>query len=232
MKISVAMATYNGERFIKEQLSSILHQLSAGDEIVVSDDGSTDATLEVIRQMNEPRIKVFKNEGRHGVVPNFENALRHVSGDIIFFSDQDDVWHSSKVASCVAALQDADVVVHDLKFMDADGKVSEEGYFALRNSGPGFWHNLYKNSFMGSCMAFRKSVLSYAMPFPENILWHDMWLGLMAERHGRTAFIPDQLLLYRRHGGNASPTGDHSDFSLWKQFSYRFTMLSNVVRRL
>lgn len=229
--ISVAMATYNGAKYIEAQLSSILPQLSAEDEVVVSDDGSSDDTLQRIASLNDVRIRVFSNEGKHGVVGNFENALKQTKGDVIFFCDQDDVWTPNKVEVCLKALQSADLVVHDLDFCDENGQVFGNGYFSIRNSGPGFFHNLYKNGFMGSCMAFTRRVKEAALPFPENILWHDMWVGLVAERKFNTVFLQDRLLRYRRHGNNASPTGESSDFSIGKRFSYRWTMLYNVLMR-
>ena len=84
---------------------------------------------------------------------------------------------------------------------------------------------------MGSCIAFRRSVLDYALPFPKKVLWHDMWIGLVAERKGKTVFLPEQLMLYRRHGNNASTTGEESAFSFAKQLQYRWVMLVNVLKR-
>ena len=224
--ISVCMATYNGAKYIREQVSSILPQLGDGDELIVSDDGSTDDTLSVLKEFCDSRIRVFPNQtGRHGVVPNFENALRHAKGDIIFFSDQDDIWTKNKVEAMVKALQNADLVVHDALIMDKDGNVSDVNYFSLRPPHRGYWSNLYKNSFMGSCMAFRTSLLSKVLPFPKHILWHDMWIGLVASRVGSVKFINDKLLYYRRHGDNVSATGEKSTFSKRKQLEYRIQML-------
>ena len=89
--ITVCIATYNGGKYISKQIDSILNQLSDSDEVIVSDDGSKDDTLDIITAFHDKRIEVFKNDGRHGVVPNFENALSKAKGDIIFFSDQDDI---------------------------------------------------------------------------------------------------------------------------------------------
>lgn len=223
--ISVCMATYNGGKYIREQVESILAQLGEGDELVVSDDGSKDDTISALKAFGDKRIKIFHNEGRHGVVPNFENALKHSSGDIIFFSDQDDVWDENKVRSCVVALENADLVVHNSDVVYEDGSDRHEDFFLLRHSGPGYWKNLVRNSFVGSCMAFRKEVKDYVLPFPKHILWHDMWIGLMVERHGKTKFISDKLLYYRRHGDNASATSEKSTFSRWFQLKYRLQML-------
>ena len=111
--ISVCMATYNGEKYIREQIDSILAQLGDKDELIVSDDGSADATLSIVRSFSDPRIKIISNTGKHGTNGNFENALKHAQGDYIFLSDQDDVWLPGKVNICLQALQTAHLVVHD-----------------------------------------------------------------------------------------------------------------------
>lgn len=229
--ISVCIATYNGGRYIREQVESILAQLGEGDELVVSDDGSKDGTISALETFGDKRIIIFHNEGRHGVVPNFENALKHSSGDIIFFSDQDDIWDKNKVRICVEALENVDLVVHNSDVAFEDGTGRHEDFFQLRHSGPGYWKNLVRNSFVGSCMAFRKEVKEYVLPFPKHILWHDMWIGLMVEKYGRTRFINDKLLYYRRHGDNASATSEKSSFSRWFQLKYRAQMLCYSMLR-
>ena len=223
--ISVCMATYNGGKYIKKQMESILSQLSEIDEVIVSDDGSKDDTINILEAFGDKRIKIFHNEGKHGVVPNFENALNHSSGDIIFFSDQDDIWDKDKVKICSEALENVDLVVHNSDVAYEDGTGQHEDFFLLRHSGPGYWKNLMRNSFVGSCMAFRKEVKDYVLPFPKHILWHDMWIGLMVEKYGRIKFIDDKLLYYRRHGDNASATSEKSTFSRWFQLKYRLQML-------
>jgi len=223
--ISVCMATYNGEKFLYNQLKSILSQLSSDDEVVISDDGSKDSTLNIIKTFDDPRIKIFVNKGKHGVVFNFENALKRASGDIVFLSDQDDVWVDNKVAVMSAVLNDVDLVIHNSLIMDGKGNISNVDFYSIRYSKSGYWKNLYKNTFVGSCMAFRREVLQYALPFPKHILWHDMWIGLIVEKRGKTKFIDNKLLYYRRHGNNASATAEKSSFSFLFQVKYRLQML-------
>lgn len=223
--ITVCIATYNGGKYISKQIASILKQLSDSDEIIISDDGSDDDTLDTISAFYDTRIRVFKNKGRHGVVPNFENALSKAKGDIIFFSDQDDIWAENKVQVMERELQNADLVVHDALIMDKDDNVSDVNYYSLRAPHLGYWNNLMRNCFVGSCLAFKKETLPYVLPFPKHILWHDMWIGLVVSKKGKVKFIDDKLLYYRRHGGNASATGEKSTFSRWKQLKYRLQML-------
>jgi len=99
-KISVAIATYNGEKFIQRQLQSILEQLDENAEIIISDDGSSDNTLTVIKNFNDKRITVLRNPEK-GLIKNFENALKHTTGNIIFLADQDDVWVKGKVTTMI-----------------------------------------------------------------------------------------------------------------------------------
>lgn len=216
---------------MKEQLISILSQLSCDDEIIVSDDGSCDGTLEIVSNMEDSRIKEVLNIEKHGVVPNFENAIKYASGDYIFLCDQDDLWVENKVKTCVEALQSVDLVVHNSLLMDGVGNVSDIDFFSLRKSTAGYWKNLYKNSFIGCCMAFRREILDYVLPFPEHILWHDMWIGLMVEKKGKTMFIEDKLLYYRRHDNNASATAEKSSFSFLFQIKYRLQMFGYTLIR-
>ena len=111
--ISVCMATFNGGKFIREQLESILSQLPPDAEIIIADDGSTDDTLLVVDSLNESRIRVLPAERHLGVIYNFERALRASKGEIVFLADQDDVWLPGKVEMCLAALNEADLVMHD-----------------------------------------------------------------------------------------------------------------------
>ena len=95
-KISVCIATFNGEKYISSQLDSILNQVVPVHEIIISDDMSTDNTIEIIKNCNNPIIKIFINKERLGVAKNFENAIKHANGDFIFLCDQDDIWLKNK----------------------------------------------------------------------------------------------------------------------------------------
>ena len=231
MKISVCIATYNGKKYLREQLDSILSQLKGGDEIIISDDSSKDNTLEIIASYQDERIKVLPHQKFHSPIFNFENALRYATGDYIFLSDQDDIWLPDKVKQMKAILETCDLVVSDCKVVDKDLHVMDESFFAERKSGRGFWKNLYRNSYLGCCMAFRREVLNYVLPFPRKIAMHDIWIGLSVELHGKVAFIPEPLMLYRRHGENVSYGGGGSQNSLYYQLKYRIQMLCYLLER-
>ena len=231
--ISVCMATYNGEKYIREQVDSILAQLGSDDELIVSDDGSSDATLSILRSYGDPRIKLSHNTLRHGVNGNFENALRQAQGDYIFLADQDDVWLPGKVRTCVEALRTADLVVHDCIVTDGNLHILHPSFFEIRRSASGFWKNLLCNSYVGACEAFRRSILEYALPLPSKLpVYHDGWLGSLADIKGKVKFIRTPLIYFRRHGSNTSQSARHSTFPLSKQISYRIKLLLLIIQRL
>ena len=226
--ISVCMATYNGEKYIKEQLDSILCQLGNNDELIISDDGSTDKTLEIIQSYQEPRVKILSNAKRHSVIGNFENALINAKGDYIFLADQDDVWMPDKVKTVLAALSTADLVVSDCTVVDDDLKCIIHSFFQHNHSQRGFWKNLYHNSYLGCCIAFRREVLQMCLPFPRHIPMHDIWFGFVGELFYKSCFIPQQLVLYRRHGGNISPTSQMSNYGIGKKLLFRLNLLRYI----
>ena len=232
--ISVCIATYNGERFIREQLCSILSQLSNNDEIVISDDGSTDNTLSIVRELNSPLIKVFTNNGQHGYTPNFENALAHAKGDYVFLSDQDDIWEPQKVKVSMEHLKSCDFIISDATMVDAGNRVIAQSFCAERHSKPGLLNNLIRFSYLGCCMAFRKEVLRKALPFPPNhkCCTHDNWLALIGLAFHKTVFLNDKLIRYRRYGDNTSAAGLKKTTSAWFKLKYRLYLVYWLLRRI
>lgn len=225
MKISVCLATYNGGKYIKEQLGSILPQLSKDDEVIISDDGSTDNTLEIIKEFKDERVKIFRNEKKRGIVGNFENALNKSIGDIIFLSDQDDIWLPNKVKLSTAALIENDLVVTNCKVVDNELNLINESYFILNNSQKGFFKNFYRSSYLGCCLAFRKDLLNAILPIPDKLfLYHDWWIGFIADFNYKVKFIDEPSMLYRRHDTNMSTTGGKSKQSLYKKIRDRLQL--------
>ena len=232
-KISVCMATYNGERFIVEQLKSILPQLGPDDEVVVSDDGSTDRTIELIRSLGDARIKVFQGPCAGSPITNFENALKHASGDFVFLSDQDDVWLEGKVEAVVEALAGgAGCVVTDCRVTDEALNVTHPSFFALNHHSEGRFSNLFvRNQYLGCCMAFTKAVKDKSLPFPRRIAMHDIWIGNVAAFSSSVRFIHTPYSLYRRGHHNVTLTSEKSQYSLSKKLQFRLRMAFEVFRR-
>ena len=231
--ISVCMATYNGEKYIKEQISSILSEIGWEDELIVSDDNSTDMTIDIIKSFKDPRIQLFINPGPSGVNKNFENALKKTNGDIIFFSDQDDIWLPGKVKACKDALTKCDCVFHDAIVIDSDGKVISTSFCGDKIPSGSFWKNLWKTSYMGCRMAINKRALNYVLPYPDKILcFQEGWVASMIAIKSKVNFIDFKGIKYRRHGSNLSCTTGKSPYSFIKKLSFRVNLLFNVTKRL
>lgn len=231
--ISVCMATYNGEKYIKEQIDSILRCISECDELIISDDGSSDKTMQIVNSYKSvfPNVRIFEGPKR-GPVRNFENALMHASGDYIFLSDQDDVWSSNKIRAVIDAFNesvDVCTIVHDATIVDSNLNQTGGTLFSLRKSGEGLVKNIIKNSYVGCCMAFKKELLDVALPIPDGVPMHDWWLGLCSEAFFRTQFIDCALIEYRRHGDNVSKL-THGNIS--SMIRSRAVLLLGLIQRL
>lgn len=222
--VSVAMATYNGEKFIEKQIRSILDNLEPQDELIISDDGSTDRTVEIIESFNDKRIVLVEGP-MLGIKKNFENAIRCTGGRYIFLSDQDDVWAPCKVKMVLEAFErtKAPVVVHNCTIERDDGSVLEESFFGFRNSGPGAFKNFIKNTYIGCCMAFDAALKDAILPIPIDIEMHDQWIGIIGDRVGKNVFIEDKLIKYMQHEDNASDIFNHHGLGL---------MISNRIHLL
>jgi glycosyltransferase involved in cell wall biosynthesis len=223
-KISVCMAAYNGSQFIEEQIASIVCQLNESDELIIVNDYSTDNTLDILKSFDSNKIKIINNTRNIGLVKSFETALNHSTGDVIFFSDQDDIWIEGRVMKTLDHMQKQQslVVVCDATVFDEDGKIIQNSFFKFRNSGSGLLKNFYKNSYIGCCMAIDAKVKPYILPFPNRILLHDEWIGLICEVLGRTSFLTEILVMYRRHSRNQT---DMSRASWRKVIQKRFILL-------
>ncbi len=230
-KLSVCLATYNGEKYIQKQLNSILPQLNEHDEIIICDDGSTDETINIIYSIQDPRIRLFRNSFRN-VVLNFESAIEKAKGDYIFLSDQDDIWYETKVKEIMNHLQTNMMVFSNLSiFIDDEFETLELLYDRDKNR-TGFIKNFISNNYVGATMAFNKSLVKHILPFPKNLNMHDSWIGLISELYGNTKYIAEPLIFYRRHQNNLSTTGGSSVNGLAKKAVIRINLISKIVRRV
>lgn len=209
IRASVAMVTYNGENYVREQIESILASMGEQDELIVSDDGSTDRTVEIVKEYQEkdPRICVIKGPGK-GIKQNVGCALSSCKGKYIFLADQDDIWEKDKMDKIIRAFMETGcgVVVHDAVVVDGDNQeVLCDSFYSIKHSGAGALKNIWRNTYVGCCMAFRKELLEYVLPIPDTIEMHDQWIGVINDvRSLGSCFLPDKLLWYRRHEHNAS----------------------------
>ncbi|AMC01351.1 Chondroitin polymerase [Aerococcus viridans] len=215
-RVSVAMCTFNGSKFIKEQLKSIINQTRQPDEIVICDDISTDNTIKLIESiLEETNIEwsVLVNESRLGVAKNFEKAISLCTGDIIFTSDQDDYWVEYKIDKVLDEFKknpEVNLVFSNARLVDSNlielpgdlwssigfsnNKLKKDKIFVLES--------LLKNNFVtGATMAFRKDVLNRIFPIP-NYWIHDYWIALQCLLEGKVFAVPEMLILYRQHDKN------------------------------
>lgn len=231
MSISICMATHNGARFVNEQIRSILSQLNENDEFVITDDASTDDSVDIIRKVKDARIHLLPKKTFNNPVKNFEYGLNHCRHDIIFLADQDDVWHPDKIKVMTGVLMDCDLAVCDCRIVDEQLSTIEPSFFELNQSKKSLVNNFYKSSFVGCCMAFHRKVLDKAIPFPEGIPMHDHWIGLIAQKYFRVKFIPQVLVDHRRHSQNYTSTGGRSKFSFGKKVISRFKLAKMLLQR-
>jgi len=247
--ISVCLATYNGEKYLKEQIDSILCQLAQDDELIISDDESTDGTINIIMSYNDKRIRLLRHTKKkcrytyYNITLNFQNTLQEAKGQFIFLADQDDVWLPNKIERMSNILKEYDLVLSDCSIVDSKLDILALSKFSLENVKIGIWRNLYKCSYQGCCMGMRKDFVEKILPFPKNVT-HDLWLGLTCSSIGKMKLLREQTMLYRRHDCNVSATKgtlltkqnqnnavrlNKNKNSLFFQFSYRFIFIKNLI---
>lgn len=246
--ISIVIATFNGGEYILEQLNSIENQIIKPDEVIISDDCSTDGTLEIIKNFSLKStldIVVLNNSDRLGYGRNFERGLLHCKGEYIFFSDQDDVWMPNKISfmynlatkkpNLLCFLNNALIVDSCLKSLDNITKIEQ-----IKNLG------LSKKSFvMGACCLIRREILNITLPFPVHVKSHDNWIVEIANDLN-SCYVTDKVLqLYRRHDNNESIAAFNSTkpITLFEKFQYlrrvkfqrinkTFDLISNLILKI
>lgn len=206
-KISVAMATYNGELFLRKQLDSILQQTVSVNEIVIVDDASIDGTVEIIKeyQITNPFIKLITNTINYGPTKSFEIAVNNCSGDFIALSDQDDIWREEKIAVLLNEIGDAKLIHHDADLIDDYGNKTDESLLNFINYKPipNFFTRLIREGVHGCCLMMTKDVALVAKTIPNGFIYHDFFYNLVACSLGDIKTINYPLMSYRLHHNNA-----------------------------
>jgi glycosyltransferase involved in cell wall biosynthesis len=203
--ISIALCTYNGARFLVEQMDSLLNQSYTNLEIIVVDDCSSDNTAEILRSYaaRDSRVTVIVNESNLGYNKNFEKTLRKCTGSLIAICDQDDVWHKEKVRSLFENIKDHQLIYHDSEFIDTEGNsmkrfISDKFNFYRGNRPEPF---LYLNCVSGHSILMKQEVVQRALPFPAGF-HYDQWLAFVATSIGSIDYVDDALVKYRLHNNN------------------------------
>ena len=233
--ISVCMATYNGAEYLSEQLKSILGQLPNDGEIIIVDDCSVDNTIEIIDSLCDPRINIIKNSSNVGPTKSFERAILASRGDLIFLSDQDDVWVDNKVETIVDYFdrnKDVQLIVSDAYVCDGDRNVLYDSFLSKRALKlfpvDGFISNIIKNGYLGCAMSFRSELKETILPFPLYVPMHDMWIGGIANMYSKVLFLEESLIYYRRHGANETSLKSGSIFTILR---YRVLLIRALLSR-
>jgi glycosyltransferase involved in cell wall biosynthesis len=205
--ISIALCTYNGERYLREQLDSLLAQTYSNIEIVAVDDASTDRTVELLREYErrDARVRVTANPRNVGFARNFERAIALCKGSLIAPCDQDDIWLPGKLLALVRRLGRHSMVFCDSELIDAEGRslgkrMSQFWTMQDLNDPAAF---VFTNCVSGHAMLFRRDLLDVQPQLPAG-LFHDWWLAVLATANGGISYCPERLVLYRQHGGNVT----------------------------
>lgn len=221
-KVSVAMTTYNGGIFLKKQLDSILNQTFNVSEIIVCDDGSSDGTLQLLKEYAKlTNLKYFVNEKKLGFVKNFEKALSLCSGELIVLSDQDDIWYSDKVEFLVDSIGDNLLIHSDCDLINEDDEVFLKNFKGEIKTHKNAEDFLFNNVVTGCTSMIHRDLLSKTIPFPEGISYHDWYLAIHAAYLGKITYISKSLTGYRQHSNQDTGTGINETSSLLRNCWYR-----------
>lgn len=199
--VSIALCTYNGEKYLREQIESIISQTYKNLEIIIVDDCSADKTFEIARgyMTRDARIKCFRNRENLGFNKNFEKALRLTIGAFISISDQDDIWEPQKIEVLLNGIKDNWLVFSNSVYINADGSATDRkllNHFSLQDRS--YKALLLNNYITGHTTLFTREFLNYILPFPE-VGFYDWWMGFIAFYHNRLVFVDEVLTQYREH---------------------------------
>jgi glycosyltransferase involved in cell wall biosynthesis len=235
MRISIALATFQGSRFLPEQLESFLQQTRSPDELCISDDGSSDGTLEMIDQFSTRAafpVNLVSNANRKGASANFQNAVEQCTGDVILFSDQDDVWlprHIERLVSTmesepgiVAVASNSEYVDENLKPTGQTTESVERFPSRLRDATMRFPENQFElvlrhRISAGHGIAFRRELLPLLLPFSSEWMY-DQWVFILSAAAGKVTYVPEPQTLHRQHGSQAEASR-RIDLQAWAEHS-------------
>ena len=222
-KIDILLATYNGEKFVKEQIESILNQTYENFNLIISDDASTDNTLNILEEYEkkDTRIKVFKKEKNKGLIDNFEFLLKNVTSDYFMFSDQDDIWKKDKIEKSINKLneENSGLVYTDLEIVDEKLNVIYPSYWKYKQIYKKIkkynnFEALYLNNFVTGCTILAKSkYIKDILPLPRNskFVLHDYWTALIISAKDKISYVEEPTIQYRQHKNNRVGSSRKSD---------------------
>lgn len=221
-KVDILLATYNGEKYLREQIESILNQSHKDFRLLISDDCSKDLTRTILEEYKnkDSRIEIFFQENNLGVVKNFEFLLGKVEANYYMFSDQDDIWKENKIEKSLSKIEEGfDLVYSDLEVVDENLNVIYESYWKLKGIYDKIkkynnFNSLYLNNFVTGCtMISRKELINKFLPLPNSSKYvlHDYWISLILSQDGKISYIEEPLIKYRQHKNNKVGSKKKSD---------------------
>lgn len=250
LRIAVVMCTYNGERFVVEQIASVLEQSRPPDQLVIVDDASTDATWSILQRAcvaaTETGIDVIlrRNEENLGYVANFDYALSLANADLLFLCDQDDIWHSHKIERMAQEFirrPDLTLLHTDARLVDATGASLNCGLFealgitlealAQEHAGRAFEVLLRGNVVTGATTAVRGEAIRHASPFPPHWV-HDEWIAMSCAMSGLVDCLEEPLIDYRQHGNNQIGVRKRGIWERLRPGASRRALMRNIEKRL
>jgi len=231
LKVAILLSSYNGEKYLKEQLDSLLNQTHHSIETIARDDGSKDNSYGIMQHYD---IKLLENRDNLGVKGSFENllkyALDHSNAEYFMFCDQDDVWKSDKVAQTLAKMQEMEetygeipLLVHsDLEVVNEQLETIAESMWAYEAIMP--QHNtfsrlLIQNTITGCTMMSNRSLAQLALPIPSQAIMHDWWMGLVASQFGKIDYLAQSTMKYRQHSSNTIGAKDHKKLNRVRHYA-------------
>ena len=230
--VSIVLATYNGEKFLHQQLDSLINQTYKNIEIIIADDCSTDSTVEIIKEyINQySYISLFQQEKNVGYQKNFEKAATLANGEFIAFCDQDDIWHLEKIEILISEIGDFSIVYANSLFIDSNNKPFKKDLNKIRkmNNFISPIQYIYGTAAAGHAMLIKKEIIKNAIPFP-TIIPHDYWLGFIASLANGVKYVDKILVYYRKHETNVVENINKNN-SLHRNFTKNKT--SEEIRQL
>jgi glycosyltransferase involved in cell wall biosynthesis len=201
--VSIAMCTYNGEKYLRSQLDSLLAQTYPNLEIIIVDDASKDNTLRILREYEKKdfRIRIFENDTNIGFIKNFSKAISLCQGDFIALADQDDIWKKEKIELFLESIGDNVLIYSDAMLIDELGNpmahqlIRPEHHLVDGKCNKAF---LFLNCVSGNTLMFKKELLEFILPIP-NVSYHDVWIAFVASSIGTINYVDEAMIYYRRH---------------------------------
>ena len=220
--VSIALTTYNGEKFIREQLNSIYSQTYQNIEVIVTDDRSTDNTVAILKEFRKSHgLKYSVNKENLGFVKNFERAVGECKGDYIALADQDDIWLPHKLQVLLQEIGTSSLICSDAQLIDENNNIIAESFQEFSTNyiqtDDQFRFFVFRNFVTGCTTLIKKEVIEKALPIPHGIRYHDWWFALIASTLGGVAYCKQSLIQYRQH--TAQDTGAGQTMNIGRKIS-------------